>query len=78
MNKCSVVTPDMTSSTNKSTGDENRNNKKQISTGFPFRSNFVEVQKFITLMKVKLFYFFILIFIYLFMEIQLLHTYGET
>jgi hypothetical protein len=78
MNKCSVVTPDMTSSTNKSTGDENRNNKKQISTEFPFRSNFVEVQKFITLMKIKLFYFFILIFIYLFMEIQLLHTYGET
>ena len=32
----------MTSSTNKSTGDEN-SNKKQISIEFPFRSNFVEV-----------------------------------
>jgi haloalkane dehalogenase len=32
----------MTSSTNKSTGDEN-NKKKQISIEFPFRSNFVEV-----------------------------------
>jgi haloalkane dehalogenase len=33
----------MTASTNKSTDDENSNNKKQISTEFPFRSNFVEV-----------------------------------
>src|SRR5215469_7571684 len=33
----------MTSSTNKSTGDENSNKKKQISVEFPFRSNFVEV-----------------------------------
>jgi haloalkane dehalogenase len=30
-------------STNKSTGNENSNKKKQISTEFPFRSNFVEV-----------------------------------
>ena len=33
----------MTATANKSTGDENSNNKKQISTEFPFRSNFVEV-----------------------------------
>jgi haloalkane dehalogenase len=33
----------MTSSTNKSRGDENSNKKKQISIEFPFRSNFVEV-----------------------------------
>ena len=33
----------MTSSTNKSTGDENNKKKKQISTEFPFRSNFIEV-----------------------------------
>lgn len=33
----------MTSSTNKSTGNENSNKKKQISIEFPFRSNFVEV-----------------------------------
>ena len=30
----------MTATANKSTGDENSNNKKQISTEFPFRSNF--------------------------------------
>ena len=33
----------MTSSTNKLTGDENSNKKKQISTELPFRANFVEV-----------------------------------
>jgi haloalkane dehalogenase len=33
----------MTSSTNKSISDENNKKKKQISTEFPFRSNFVEV-----------------------------------
>jgi pimeloyl-ACP methyl ester carboxylesterase len=33
----------MTSSTNKSTGDENSNKKKQISIEFPFRSKFVEI-----------------------------------
>jgi haloalkane dehalogenase len=34
----------MTASANKSADDENSNNKKQISTEFPFRSNFVEVR----------------------------------
>ncbi|MGC2571110.1 MAG: hypothetical protein WA364_06320 [Candidatus Nitrosopolaris sp.] len=33
----------MTSSANKSTDDENNINKKQISTEFPFRSNFIEI-----------------------------------
>jgi hypothetical protein len=63
----------MSAAASKSTDDE-RNNIKQISAEFPFRSNFVEVhvQRFIISMKVKanLFFFF--------MEIQLLHTYGET
>ena len=64
----------MTSSTNKSTGDENSNKKKQISVEFPFRSNFVEVHgskiHYIDEGKGDPFFFF--------MEIQLLHTYGET
>ena len=61
----------MTIPANKSTEDNNSNNKKQISTEFPVLFKFI-VQKFITLMKVKanLFFFF--------MEIQLLRTCGET
>lgn len=62
----------MTSSANKSTDHKNSNKNKQISTEFPFRSNFVEVHgsKIHYIDEGKgLFYF---------TEIQLLHTYGET
>jgi hypothetical protein len=68
----------MTIPANKSTDDNNSNSndddKNESLQNFHFDQTLLKfmVQKFITLMKAKANLFF------LFMEIQLLHTYGET